>query len=171
MWTSDQMRDLFDFLRWGDVQILDAASKLPDDQYYKEREISLGSIHKLLVHAMTAEALWLARWNGKHVDRIENHEDFPTRESLANQWPVVHLALSQFLDKQTAQSMAQPLTYQTTTGEIVTGGLGEFMFHLVDHGSYHRGQLNSMIKQAGGNPVTVGYRNFLASRNHKRKVS
>ncbi len=169
-WTSEHMRDLFDFLRWGDVQMLDAASGLADEEYYKERNISAGSLHKLLVHTMAAESAWLLRWEGKRVDRLEDHEQYPTRQALAIRWPIVHLALSQFLDNQTAQSLAKPLTFQAPTGEIVTAPLGEFLFHVVDHGSYHRGQLNTMIKQASGKPVTLGYRNFLASRTNKKKV-
>ena len=31
------------------------------------------------------------------------------------------------------------------------------MTHLVDHSTYHRGQLNSMIKLAGGKPADVGH--------------
>jgi len=164
------MRDLFDFVRWGDVQMLDAASKLSDEEYYRERNISMGSIHKLLVHAMAAQWLWLSRYEGKSPARIEDHADYPMRAALEERWPVVHLALTQFLDKQTAQSLGQPMTYQALSGEIVSGTLGEFMFHLVDHGSYHRGQLNTMIKQAGGKPMTLGYRNFLGSKKNKKVV-
>jgi len=140
MWTTDQMRDLFDFLRWGDLQMLEAASKLSDDEYMKPRGISMGSIHNLLVHAMAAEWLWLQRWEGKHPTRIEDHKDYATRESLGNRWPVVHLGLSQFLDNQTATSLQAPFTYQTMgTGEIVSGALGVFLFHVVGQGGYERG--------------------------------
>lgn len=169
-WTAEQMRMLFDYLRWGDVQMLDATESLSEAEYYRERGISMGSIHKVLVHSMAAQWLWLSRWKGTSPQRIEDHTDYPTREVLVNRWPVVHLALSQFLDEQTAQSMAHPLTYSMTTGQAVTGVLGEFMFHLVDHGTYHRGQLNSMIKQAGGTPVNVGFRTFMAAREAKRVV-
>jgi uncharacterized damage-inducible protein DinB len=102
--------------------------------------------------------------------RIEDVKDYPTRAALEERWPVVHLGLSQFLDRQNARTLEAPFTYQTTQGEIVTGMLGDFLFHVVDHGSYHRGQLNTMIKQAGGTPVTVGYRNFLAAKARKKAL-
>lgn len=168
MWTTEQIRSLFDFLRWGDVTMLDAASSLPDEEYYKERNISIGSIHKLLVHAMAAEWLWLQRWQGRPVSRIEDHTDYPTRQDLANRWPVVHLALTQYLDQQTDKTLAAPLSYKTAKGEEVGGPLGDFLFHIADHGTYHRGQLNTMIKQAGGKPISVGYRQFLTSKAQKK---
>jgi uncharacterized damage-inducible protein DinB len=167
-WTPEQMRGLFDFLRWGDVQMLDATESLSEEEYYKERGVSIGSIHKVLVHSMTVQWLWLTRWKGTSPARIEDHTDYPTRAALVDRWPVVHLALSQFLDQQTAASLAQELTYQRMAGPVMTGMLADFMFHLVDHGTYHRGQLNAMIKQAGGKPVGVGYWNFVEARDAKR---
>ncbi len=164
------MRNLFDYLRWGDLQMLEAASKLPEEEYYKNRNISSGSIHSVLVHAMAAQWMWLQRWERKHPMRIEDAKDYPTREALAARWPVVHLGLSQFLDRQNAKALEAPFTYQTATGEVVTGALGDFLFHLADHGTYHRGQLNTMIKQGGGTPVAVGYRNFLGAKAKKKVV-
>ena len=170
MFTSDQIRELFDFLRWGDRQMLDAAGKLPETEYYKDRNISHGSIHKVLVHAMAAEWISLQRWLGNNPTRIEDPTDYPTRDALAARWPIVHLGLSQFLDKQTARSLEAPLTYQNLSGAIVTSPLGGLLFHVVDHGSYHRGQLNTMIKQAGGQAVGVNFANFIAAKATKKVV-
>ena len=164
IWTYEQIHDLFDFLRWGDLQMLHAAGGVSDVEYYKERNISMGSIHKVLVHAMAAEWLWLSRWKGETPKRIEDHMDYPTRQALKERWPVVHLALTEFLDEQTYDSLNANFSYRTMKGEEVSGTLAEFMFHVVDHGSYHRGQLNTMIKHAGGTPVQVGFRNYITTR-------
>jgi uncharacterized damage-inducible protein DinB len=164
IWTYEQIQDLFDYLRWADLQMLHAVSTIPDDEYYKDRQISAGSIHKLLVHAMAAQGLWLQRWRGQTPKRIEDHTDYPTRKSVEDRWPVVHLALTEFLEDQTYDSINASFSYHTMRGEEVSGTLAEFMFHLVDHGSYHRGQLNTMIKQAGGTPITVGFRNYITTR-------
>ena len=38
------------------------------------------------------------------------------------------------------------------------------MLHVVDHATYHRGQINSMLKQAGARPAAPYFQRYLASR-------
>ena len=44
--------------------MMSAATTLPDDAYYREQNISVGSVHKLLAHCMAAHIVWLRRLNG-----------------------------------------------------------------------------------------------------------
>lgn len=62
-----------------------------------------------------------------------------------------------FLERQTADSLAADVAFNDLSGRPAAGPLGEQMLHVVDHATYHRGQLNSMIKLAGGTPATIMY--------------
>jgi len=167
-WTVEQMRELFDFLRWGDIQMLQAAATVPEVEYLRERGISIGSIHKVLLHSMAVEWLWLQRWEGKSPARIENETNHPSLAALEERWPVIHLALTQFLDQQDLDSLAANVQYQNMRGEAMSNTLSDLMIHLVDHGTYHRGQINSMIKMGGGKPAAVGYHIFTQEKLKKR---
>ena len=63
--TKEHLRDMFEFVRWADGQMLTAARAVPEEGYYKDQGISIGSIHKLLVHCMAAQWVWLSRWRGE----------------------------------------------------------------------------------------------------------
>jgi uncharacterized damage-inducible protein DinB len=144
------LRHLFDYMIWADRAGFEAACALPEAEYYRQREFSFGAIHNLLVHQMSAQKTWLSRWKGTPVlGRIDNHIEHPTRQLLAERWPPVHQGLLEFLDQQTDEALNTPMTVQRTDGEYLTAPLGGMMMHVIDHGSYHRGQLASMIKQAG----------------------
>src|SRR5688500_5172384 len=98
------IRHLFDYMIWCDRAMFDAGRQIPDEEYYKGREISAGSIHNLFVHQMVAQQTWLNRWKGKVMTgRLENHTEHPTRELLAERWPAVHGSLLEFLDAQSVE--------------------------------------------------------------------
>lgn len=155
--TKEHLQAMFDFVRWGDQQMLAASRSVPDEAYYKEQQISIGSIHKLLVHCMAAEWIWLSRWRGDSPTRLENHEDYPSRDVLMQRWPLVHSAMTDFLGTQSPKSLARDIQYRNTRGELFALPLADLMLHVIDHATYHRGQLNTMIKRAGGQTVNISY--------------
>ena len=155
------IRHLFEYMIWCDRATFEVGRQIPDEEYYKGREISAGSIHNLFVHQMVAQQTWLNRWKGQvMVGRLENHMEHPTREVVAERWPVVHRALLEFLDAQSVESLNSAVTVTRNNGEQLTLPLGAMMTHVADHGTYHRGQLNSMFKQAEVEPVYKPYYRF-----------
>lgn len=147
------IRSLFGYMIWADNLSLAAAAGLTEDEYFRERGISAGSIHKLLVHLMGAEWIWLQRWHGTSPIKIIGLDEYPDRPSLEARWPDLHRGLMEFVEGQTDESLSQVFGFRTIAGDRYSVPLGQAMLHLVDHGSYHRGQLNTMLKQAGAEPA------------------
>ena len=56
------------------------------------------------------------------------------------------------LDRQTDESLWVPVVARNTYGEAFELPLGETMVHVVDHATYHRGQINAMIASFGPIP-------------------
>ena len=152
---------LFDYMVWGDRKQLAAARAVPDAEYNKHRGFSAGSIHDVLVHQMAAQKGWLSRWNGVNPTRIEDRNDYPTRAALEQRWPIVHRELLDFVSRQTEQSLAAVMHVRRTNGDPVDLPLGAQMMHVSDHGTYHRGQLNSMLKLAGAATVYTPYYRYV----------
>jgi len=152
MTDKSHIRKLIGYMIWADEQMCAAAGALSDEEYHREQGISLGSVHKLLVHGMAAQWLWLLRWKNEPPIKIETEALYPTRESLTRRWPHVHAALLGFLEEQTESTLAVIVSYRNSRGEAMSLPLGILMVYLVDHATYHRGQINSMIKRAGGKP-------------------
>jgi uncharacterized damage-inducible protein DinB len=158
--TKEHLQHMLDYVRWADGQMLSAARTAPDEGYYKEQGISIGSLHKLLVHCMAAQWLWLSRWRGENPTRLESHEDYPTRDSVAQHWPLVHSAMSDYLGAQSSKSLAREIQYHNTRGELFSLPFCDQMLHVIDHAAYHRGQVNTLIKRAGGQPGNFSYSSY-----------
>jgi len=168
-YDPDFIRHLFDYMIWADRAMFAARQSIPDNEYYKPRDMSAGSIHNLFVHQMVAQQTWLNRWKGNVMTgRLENQVEHPARDLLAQRWPVVHEALLGFVDQQSAHALNTPLTVRRNNGELLTLPLGAMMMHVADHGTYHRGQLSTMFKQAGVAPLYTPYFRFAFEQTEKQ---
>ena len=147
--------DRCEFMEWGDHQLLAVATTIPQEEYFQDRGISAGSLHKLLVHMMGAQWIWLSRWRGEVSPRFEDEKDYPTLQSLKARWPGVHEEMKKFLELQTPQSLLANFSYKDSRGNPHSLPLGRFVQHMLDHGTYHRGQANTLIKLCGGQPINL----------------
>jgi uncharacterized damage-inducible protein DinB len=151
---------LWRYMAAADGEMLVAARSLeksgvPADAFTREQNISLGSIHKLLAHAVAAQRVWLERLTGQDPRRMISPEELPTLDAIAAYWPPLHAELLEFADRQTPASLATILHGHNTKGVPFSLPVGVVMLHVSDHATYHRGQLNSMIKLVGGAPSTA----------------
>jgi uncharacterized damage-inducible protein DinB len=96
---------LFNYLKWADEMMLAASQTVSDDEYYRARGFSHGSIHGLMVHGMSAQAVWLRRWQGDGEAVIEGEAQYPTRHDVSERWPEVHSALFEFVGLQNDRSL------------------------------------------------------------------
>lgn len=149
----ETIRFLWKYMVYADAQIMQAADTLSDEGYARELNISFGSVQKLLHHAVMAQTTWLQRLNGLDVAYV----DVPPlrREGLPGRWAQVHQELLAFADAQTPASLQTSIRSRLRSGKRFELPTWAVMLHVCDHATYHRGQLNSMIKLAGGKPSAV----------------
>ncbi|HXE56028.1 MAG TPA: DinB family protein [Tepidisphaeraceae bacterium] len=145
---------LWRYMVHADAQVLEAAQSVPDEGYFREQGISLGSIHKLLVHCMDAQHNWLNRLNGLENPPLLEASQI-SRGMLAGRWAALHQELLAFAAAQSPQSLERTFRFRTRKGDPMQITVGACMLHVCDHATYHRGQLNSMIKLGGGVPSPV----------------
>jgi uncharacterized damage-inducible protein DinB len=153
--TPEAFRESFDYVVWGDRRMLAAARGLSDEAYHRDHGFSMGSVHNLLVHMMAAQDVWLRRWQRESKPRMLTPQDVPTRAALEAKWPIVRTGLLEFVSSRTQADLDETLHYHNNAGQPFSAPLKVLMAHVADHATYHRGQLNSMIKLSGGAPVPV----------------
>ena len=160
--TKEILRTKFEYVRWADLRIVEAAAALSEEGFYRDQHISHGSVHKLLVHCMGSQCLWRGRWVGLDLPFFKS-EDYPTLQHIQDRWPGIHDDLFAFIDAQSEESLSSTLHYKRF-GQPYTGVLWHLLTHVADHATYHRGQLNSMIKLAGGKPCDPSFITYSRER-------
>jgi len=145
---------LWAYMIHADGRLIEAAASVPEEGYFHDQGISLGSVHNLLVHCASAQEVWLRRLNGLESGPFWDPKEI-RRDELAGKWTVVHQSLLAFAAAQTPHSMATTIRSKDRAGRPFELPLGVCMLHVSDHATYHRVQLNSMINLAGGTPSRV----------------
>lgn len=144
---------LFDFNTWANVHTRQAAESLPEEKLYVDMKNSFGSIHGTLVHIVGAEDIWLQRLNGADRGHFMKQEEYPAYASVVKKWNEVEQGYSAYLQGLTDEILAQDLVFHNLRGEQVSQKVWMSLQHLVNHSSYHRGQITTLVRQAGGTPV------------------
>jgi uncharacterized damage-inducible protein DinB len=146
---------LYEYNKWANAKVLDAVSRLTPEQFTKDLRSSHGSVRDTLAHNLAAEWIWLERWKGTSPKALLDPIEFPTIESLITRWAKLEEEYGTFISGITDDSLAAMVTYTNTRGEEWTYPLGRMMQHVMNHSTYHRGQVVTLLRQLGASVTPV----------------
>jgi uncharacterized damage-inducible protein DinB len=153
--TLQDIRTLFEFDQWATERILDIVAELPEDQYARNMNSSHGGVRGTLVHYYGAEWIWLERWKGSSPTTSIKEEDIATFPAIRNKWSALRREIEEFLLSLTDEKLQSSLAYKDLKGNQYTQPLWQQMQHLINHSTYHRGQVVTMLRQLGVKPVAT----------------
>ena len=143
------LRSLYAFNRWANAAVLAAVEGLSAEEYARDLGSSFPSVRDTVVHLLSAEWIWLERWHGNSPRAMLNPPDFADLAAVRARWAEVEEGQTSLLARLTAAELAAPLSYVNTRGERWTYPLWQMLAHVVNHSTYHRGQLVTMLRQLG----------------------
>jgi len=146
------VRRLFAYTEWANALFFDAVDQLTEEQYARTIESSFPTIGDTLAHIISAEWIWLRRWKGESPMVAPPWTTGASRETLHEQLRELEAERASFLEMLSDEALAAPLSYRSIKGDPFTLPLGEQLQHVVNHSTYHRGQLTTMLRQAGATP-------------------
>jgi uncharacterized damage-inducible protein DinB len=147
----NELLDLLEYHRWATEKVLQAVSTLGAEKYTKDLGSSFPSVCDTLIHIYGADRAWLGRIQGQQLER-PRPEDYPSVAVLREVWLET---LSTFPSVVQSQSPDKPVSYKAFDGTPYTNKLAEIIRHVVNHGTYHRGQVTTMLRQLGEKAVTT----------------
>jgi uncharacterized damage-inducible protein DinB len=154
-----EIKQLVAFNRWANRIFFDALSQLPAEQYGRDMHSSHGGIHGTLAHLVGAEKGWLRRWLRQPETASAAVRQLTSLTALRADWESLCADMSQFVDTLDDQKLQEILTTQTLAGST-TSKYWQMIQHVVDHSSYHRGQIVTMLRQLGVEPPSTGLIRF-----------
>jgi uncharacterized damage-inducible protein DinB len=155
--NKKDFQTLYAYNRWANACALEAASKLTEEQYARDLSSSFRSVRDTLTHILAVEWIWLRRWKGTSPKTFYDPADFPNVEALRAKWAEVEAEQMEFVDNLTDDSLNAMIAYVNTKGETWTYALWQMLQHLVNHSTYHRGQITTMLRQLGAEPVATDF--------------
>jgi uncharacterized damage-inducible protein DinB len=131
-------RQHLDYMKWADEIALKAVAESEPQRI------------ATLQHIFLAERVWLMRVSGDLQVRLGDLEAPVDIGALKDQWAEMHRAWLDFAAS--VNDWETILTFRASTGQVFSSSLWQIVLHVVNHGSYHRGQVSAMLRAAGHAP-------------------
>ncbi len=159
-----EMRMLYDYNAWANHRAMDAASKLTAEQFVQPMGSSFASVRDTLAHIYGAEWIWLERFQGRSPSSLPDTAQFKDAASLRERWNEHETRLLAFVYGLTQADLDRVMEYKTLKFGVYRNPLWQSMQHLVNHGSYHRGQVTTLLRQLGAQPILTDLMHFYRER-------
>jgi len=151
------LRKLYSYNRWANGQVLRAVEGLTPQQFTQDTRSSYPSVRDTLAHILGAEWIWLERWHGRSPRALLSAGAFPTVGALRERWAEVEAGQQAFLAALTEDALRRRIAYINTKGERWEYAQWQMLAHVVNHSTYHRGQVTTMLRQLGAPPVATDF--------------
>jgi uncharacterized damage-inducible protein DinB len=162
--TPAEMQQLFDYNTWANHRSLQAASALSPEQFTKPLASSFSSVRDTLVHICGAEWVWHERFEGRSPSAIPDFSALQSVEALREHWTAQESKLLAFVQRVTQADLDAAMEYKTINFGVYKNPLWQSMQHVVNHGTYHRGQVTTMLRQLDAKPILTDLMHFYRER-------
>jgi len=150
--TLDDLHALLDFHYWARDRALDAAAKLTLEQFTRDLGGSFKSVRDTLVDIYWADWVWYQLWHGTFPAQALSTDEFGDVDSIRRAWAELESKARAFLAAQAGPDAQRVIRYTRPDGSAAAFPFAHMIQHLVNHGTYHRGQLTMLLRQLGAEP-------------------
>lgn len=146
------LQTLLDYHYWARDIVLDAVTGIPRDKFTAPVISSFGSLRDTVAHTYAADWIWFQRWTGQAPKTLIAYDQFPDATSIRVAWKDLESSTRQFVTNLGEAGVNKRFDYALLSGTPDTAPFWEMLVHVVNHGTYHRGQVTTLMRQLGEKP-------------------
>ncbi len=165
----EKLQELYRYNSWANARIFEAASKVSPEDFVRTLPSSFSSLRETLLHIVSAEWIWLERWKGNSPPGFPDEEKNGSFQSLRDRWRRVDSDVLAFVSSIAPDGLENIIRYKNTAGNQYENPLGDLLRHVVNHSTYHRGQVTTILRTLGAKTVSTDllffYREKTADRS------
>jgi uncharacterized damage-inducible protein DinB len=148
MRMQDDIAAVFAYDRWANRKVLDACRKLTAEQYLAEPVPGWSSMRSTIYHIALATEFNLRALIGDSDDRVPTEADLATVDDAAQFLERAYRRFEELRPTLTPERLNTVLTLRAV-GRTFTLPRWAVLRHIVNHSTYHRGQIASKLKRFG----------------------
>ena len=151
--THDDLRTMLDFHYWARDRMLEALDPLTPDQWLRDLGSSFRSVRDTAAHMYAAEWIWYMRWRGTSPSALVSADQFPDVATLRRTWSDLEQNVRAVVEEFGEAGVNRVVAYSLLSGAAGASPFWQMLQHVVNHASYHRGQVTTMLRQLGAAPA------------------
>jgi uncharacterized damage-inducible protein DinB len=145
--TVEESVTLMEYNSWANHRVIVSCAVLDPEQLVRDLGSSFHSVRDTLVHIMGVEWLYMERWQGRSPNKFPWGGEFQTLDSLRLPWASVEEEWLSRCRALSPQDLENKIQFRNTGGFLYSHTLTQVIQHLVNHSSYHRGQIATLLRQ------------------------
>ena len=139
--------------RWAHLRLLEVCGSLPSEQLSRDLKSSYRGVYGTLLHIYQGDSIWFSRLQGEPAGSLSAIVPNPDFAAFRGNWENLHDRLVAWGEGLSEAGWRRPVGYRDSKGVAYTTPVFQIVLHLVNHGTYHRGQVASMLRQLGVAPA------------------
>jgi len=147
--TKKYFQELAAYNEWANGIVCGWLGQINDEQWTRPITSSFNSIQETVLHVISAENAWLERFRKKPVIVWLQQEFKGSREEHVQLWLKTSAGVKAFIDSFDEKELETNLDFKRLNGDAFSMPYYQLFAHVINHATYHRGQLVTMLRQAG----------------------
>ena len=152
--NREMLRDLCEYNAWANRKTVDSLEPVSPEQLTARMGGSFVSIRDTMVHIIGAEWIWWQRCIGGRPKGLFPVTEFPGVAAFRARWPEIDEG---YLNVVKSADFDERITYVNRHGNEYTYSIGQILLNNVNHSSYHRGQVVTLLRQIKATPAVTDY--------------
>jgi uncharacterized damage-inducible protein DinB len=151
--NRQDLRNMLDYHYWARDRMFEALEPLTAEQVNRDMGNSFKSIRDTMIHLYAAEWAWYSRWQGISPDKLLASDLFPDLAALRLAWTDHEAKMRAYLEELGEDGVEKVFEFKLLSGQPGSASFWQMLQHVVNHASYHRGQVTTMLRQLGAQPA------------------
>lgn len=143
------MLELAAYHHWANEKLFACIAAQPEELLHQALPGSFPSIYSTLLHVWDAEAGWWQRIKLQEVTTLPSSYFKGSAKDIMDTVLQQNKAWEQFIRQSAPYALEHVCQYYTNKRELFKQPVSQIIFHVFNHGTYHRGQLVTQLRQAG----------------------
>lgn len=148
----------YEYHVWANERVMDHLATLPSDIFGKKVDLGFNSIAEIVSHLASADEIWLARIQEER-DALIKPLQLTNLGEARIYFDHLQSRMREYL--LTIDSAERIVSYKDSKGHAYQNSLSEILQHVVNHGTYHRGNISTMLRYLGYTGTPTDYLIYL----------
>jgi uncharacterized damage-inducible protein DinB len=146
MIQKEDLGRLLEYTVWANHRILRPVATLSVAEFKRDLGSSHGGVRGTLAHMVDCEWIWLERFKGVSPKARTDEGEFQNVIALRERWTAIEKHREAWFRGLRPSTVSEIVAYKNIEGKSFEGPLWQLVQHLVNHATYHRGQVTAMLR-------------------------
>ncbi|MBL3645865.1 DinB family protein [Bacillus sp. RHFB] len=160
--------EMYSYHAWANGVIIDRLNELPEHIYHKEIQSGFSSVSKVLSHIYLTDYAWFDIISGISMDEAMASSSELKEEVEKRSIEEMKKTFIDLYERNKAilgtEDMEKVMVVDNPYAGSLETNISESVLHVVTHGSYHRGNIATMLRQMGHTSVMQDFGLYLYTK-------